>query len=295
MKNFVSNLNRKILIIPIILFTFCFLIGFIGKKHFIPPLTNYETRIHFINVGQGDCTLIENNDFKILIDSGPNTASEKVISYLKKCNINNLDYVISTHPHEDHIGSMDDIINKFKISKFIMPKATSTEIDYINMMKMLKSKNILVETPNNSTTIQLSPDNLLSFLWVGDTSDENINNSSLVIKYINKNISLLLTGDAEEAVESRLLSKNAPIDTTLLKVGHHGSYTSSSKEFLRNVSPSISVISCGMGNDFGHPSKATLKSLDEVNSKILRTDINGNIIIKTNGDSLMINTENHDN
>lgn len=295
MNNFVTNLNRKILIISIILFALCFLLGFISKRNFISPLTDYETRIHFINVGQGDCILIENNNFNILIDSGPNTASDKVISYLKKYKIKNLDYVISTHPHEDHIGSMDDIINKFNISKFIMTKATSTEIDFSNMIKMLKSKNIFVETPNNNTTIQLSPDNSLSFLWTRDTSDENLNNSSMVVKYTNKNISLLLTGDIEEPIESSLLSQNAPIDSTILKVGHHGSNTSSSKEFLRNVSPAISVISCGMGNDFGHPSKTTLKSLHEVNSKILRTDINGHIIIKTNGDSLMINTENNDN
>ncbi|WP_346885741.1 ComEC/Rec2 family competence protein [Clostridium sp. UBA4395] len=250
-----------------------------------------ETRIHFINVGQGDSILIENNNFNILIDSGPNTAKDTLIFYLKKYKIKKLDYLIASHPHEDHIGSMDDIVNKFYIEEFIMPKVLTTDKNFSNLVNALKSKGLTIRNINDNLKIQLSEDNYIDFLWTGDISDDNLNNHSIVIKYTNKNTSFLFTGDMEEEVENILLASKKSLESTVLKVAHHGSKTSSSKGFLSKVNPRIAVISCGMGNDFGHPHKNTLKALENLNSKILRTDINGNIIIKTNNDKLMISTE----
>ncbi len=290
MKKFYKS-NRTLFILSIIFFVSFFLLGYTSKNSINTKLKDSETRIHFINVDQGDSILIENNNFNVLIDSGPNTAKDTLISYLKKYKIKKLDYLIASHPHEDHIGSMDDIVNKFYIEEFIMPKVLSTDKNFSNLVNALKSKGLTIRNINNNLKIQLSEDNYIDFLWTGDISDDNLNNHSIVIKYINKNTSFLFTGDMEEEVENILLSSKKSLESTVLKVAHHGSKTSSSKGFLSKVNPRIAVISCGMGNDFGHPHKNTLKALESLNSKILRTDINGNIIIKTNNDKLMISTE----
>lgn len=290
MKSFFKR-NKTLCILCIIFFVSFFLLGYTSKDNINSKLKYSETRIHFINVGQGDSILIENNNYNILIDSGPNSARDTLISYLKKYKIKKLDYLIASHPHEDHIGSMDNIVNNFYIEEFIMPKILTTDKNFSNLVKALKSKGLTIKNINDNLKIQLSKDNYIDFIWAGDISDDNLNNHSIVIKYVNKNTSFLFTGDIEKEVENILLSSNKSLESTVLKVAHHGSKTSSSKAFLSKVNPRIAVISCGMGNDFGHPHKATLKALENLNSKILRTDINGNIIIKTNGDTLMIFTE----
>lgn len=293
MKKFLKK-NKVIFIPYILLLISLFLLGYIIKNNLDSTLKSSETKIHFINVGQGDAILIENKNFNILIDSGPNNAKDNIISYLKSNEIKKLDYVIASHPHEDHIGSMDDIVNKFDIGEFIMPKILTTDEDLNNLLKSLKSKKLLVKNINNNLKIKLSKDAYIDFLWTGDISDDNLNNHSIVMKYITKNVSFLFTGDMEEEVENILLSSKYPLKSTVLKVAHHGSKTSSSKSFISEIQPQISVISCGMGNDYGHPNKITLDTLKSTNSKILRSDINGNIIIKTNGDNLMIYTQYND-
>ena len=139
MKNFFKR-NSTLFILSIIVFIGFFLLGYISKNNVNPKLKDSETKIHFINVGQGDSILIENNNFNILIDGGPNSTKDTLISYLKKHKIKKLDYVIASHPHEDHIGSMDDIVNKFDIEEFIMPKALTTSKDFSNLIKVLKNK-----------------------------------------------------------------------------------------------------------------------------------------------------------
>lgn len=293
MKKFFKR-NRVLFIPCILLLITLFLLGYVIRGNLASTLKNSQTKIHFINVGQGDAILIENKNFNILIDSGPNSAKDNIISYLKINGIKKLDYVIASHPHEDHIGSMDDIVNKFDIGEFIMPKVLTTDEDLNNLLKALKNKKLLVKNINSNFKIKLSKDAYIDFLWAGDISDDNLNNHSIVMKYITKNISFLFTGDMEEEIENVLLASKNPLKSTVLKVAHHGSKTSSSKAFISEIQPQVSVISCGMGNDYGHPNKIILDTLKSINSKILRSDINGNIIIKTNGDKLMIYTEYND-
>lgn len=254
-----------------------------------------ETLIHFINVGQGDAILLNNKNYNILIDSGSNESSDYLISYLKSFNIKKLNYVIATHPHEDHIGAMDDIINNFHVDTFIAPNITTTDIDFINMVKALNHKNLKINVIEDNLTINLFNDNFLTFLWSGSLPADNINNNSLVLKYINENISFLFTGDIEKEVEAQLQSINQVLlSSDVLKVAHHGSNSSSTLNFLTAVDPNISVITCGIGNSYGHPHKNTLTNLNNINSLVYRTDIQGNVIIKTDGSRLWVNTE-HDN
>lgn len=251
-----------------------------------------ETLVHFINVGQGDAILINNPSFNILIDSGSNNYSDELISYLKSFKINDITYLIATHPHEDHIGSMDDIIKTFNIKNIIAPKVTTDDVDFNNFLKALVEKNLQITLIENNSTINLSNNNSIKFLWSGYITSDNLNNNSIVFKYINNNISFLFTGDMEKEIESKLLYLNSDLlSSNVLKVPHHGSNSSSSIEFLNQINPNISIISCGLGNDYGHPHKNTLANLNKIDSSIYRTDISGNIIIKTDGHKLWINTQ----
>lgn len=267
---------------------------FLGKNliNFNSHFLDNKTFIHFINVGQGDAILINNENYNILIDSGSNDSSDYLTSYLKTFKIKKLDYIIATHPHEDHIGSMGDIINNFHVDNLIAPNISSSDIDFVNMVKALNHKNLKINVIEDSTTINLLNNNYLTFLWSGNIATDNINNNSLVVKYINQDISFLFTGDIEKEVEAQLQSINEPLlDSDILKVAHHGSNSSSTLNFLSAVSPNISIITCGLGNNYGHPHKNTLTNLSNTNSSVYRTDINGNILIKTDGSKLWINTE----
>lgn len=285
-----NNKNRFILFLICIMIYFYFLGASFGNIN--NQYNSSQTLIHYINIGQGDAILITNNDFNILIDGGSNKYEEQLITYLKKQDISIINFVIATHPHEDHIGSMDAIIKNFKINTFIAPAVTTDDIDFINLIKALKSKNLKINIVEDNFTINLGNEHNLTFLWAGNTTFDNINNNSLVLKYTNKDVSFLFTGDIEKEIESRLQYLTPDLmPSTVLKVAHHGSGSSSTMNFLNIVNPSISIITCGIGNDYGHPHKNTLKNLSDINSKIYRTDINGNIIIKTDGTKLWINSE----
>lgn len=292
-KLFIINIKHKFVTLLVLISIIFYFTGYyystLGQR-----FTNNETLIHYIDVGQGDAILIQNKDFNILIDGGPNTSSKFLISYLNSLHIKKLNYIIATHPHEDHIGSLDDIINNFNVNTFIGPKITTPDSDFKSMIEALKNKNLNITTYNQNSVINLSPNNSLSFLWTGSTLDDNINNYSMVVKYNYKDISFLFTGDIEKEIESKLLSSSTNLTSDVLKVAHHGSNSSSTLNFLNKINPLISIISCGMGNDYGHPHKNTLTTLNSINSSIYRTDLNGTIKVKTDGTSIWISTE-HDN
>ncbi|MGL4763243.1 MAG: ComEC/Rec2 family competence protein [Sarcina sp.] len=263
----------------IIKFIFIFLLIFNFQSC---TINNNLLEVHFIDIGQGDSTLIKFNSKILLIDSGPNSSEEKLITYLKKNNVTTIDYLIATHPHEDHIGNIDAILKNFNIKKFFSPKVLYKSKDFTNMISTLNKENLDIVTlnPNLSHDILISEDIHLEIFSPAKTY-ENINNYSPIIKLTYFNNSFLFTGDAEKEAEASVLSSN--IDSDVLKVGHHGSSSSSSMEFLEKVTPSISVISCGIDNSFNHPHKQTLENLEEIQSQIFRTDEDGSIILISDG------------
>ena len=237
-------------------------------------------KVHFINVGQGDSILIQVNNKNLIIDSGPKDNKNNLLKYLNKLNITSFDYVIATHPHEDHIGNMAYLINNYKISNFYAPKVVSTTIAFETMIEALVRKNLKINIIKaNINTIDLGQDTTVEVFSPNLETYENLNNYSPIIKITYKNTSFLFTGDAEKLVENEVLNKN--IKSDVLKVGHHGSSTSSSLDFVKTVSPSISVISVGKYNSYNHPNINTLESLK--NTIIYRTDLNNNIIIESDG------------
>ena len=243
--------------------------------------------VHYINVDQGDSILIQVNNKNLLIDSGPKTHKKSLLKYLKSLGISDLDYVIATHPHDDHIGNMNTIIDNFDIKYFYAPKVYSSTNTFEKMIESLKNKNLkIIPIRRNCNTIFLGPKTSVNiFSPINDIYD-NENNYSPVIKISYGNTSFLFTGDAEKEIENELLALNDDISSDVLKIAHHGSSTSTSDSFLQKVNPKYAVISVGKNNIYGHPDKNTLSKLDKNNIKTLRTDMYGNITIISDGHSL---------
>ena len=245
-----------------------------------------KLQIWFLDVGQADSILIQNGDANMLIDAGNNEDGKKLVSYFQSLGIESFQYVIGTHAHEDHIGGMDDIIDNFDIDTFYMPDAITTTATFESVLDSLEAKNIAFQTPSIDSIFKLG-NATIDVLYVG-TDDSDLNNTSIVLKLTYGNTSILFMGDAEKAVETIIEKKDISAD--VLKVGHHGSNTSSSKTFLEKVNPSYAIISVGTGNSYGHPSNTTIQNLENQNIQIYRTDENGTIIMTSDGTNITFQT-----
>lgn len=243
--------------------------------------------VHYIDVGQGDSILVQVNNKNLLIDAGPKSDKDKLLNYLKSLNIKKLDYIIATHPHEDHIGNMAAIIKKYEVSAFYAPKVESTTKTFETMIDALKSKNLKINVIKKGTdSINLGNNTRVTFFSPTQDSYDNLNNYSPVMKIEYGKTSFLFTGDAEKDIEKKILSNGDDIKSDVLKVGHHGSSTSTSKEFLNKINPSIGVISVGEDNSYGHPNEDTLSTLKENKVLIYRTDKDGTVIFSSDGSTI---------
>lgn len=243
--------------------------------------------VHYIDVGQGDSILIQVNNKNLLIDAGPKSDKTKLLDYLSNLNLEKLDYVIATHPHEDHIGNMADIIDDYTLLAFYAPKVQSTTKTFEQMVEALKRKNLKINVIKKGTdSIDLGKNTKITVLSPTQDSYENLNNYSPVMKIEYGSTSFLFTGDAEKDIETEIISNNEDISSDVLKIGHHGSSTSTSKNFFNKVNPSIGVISVGEDNTYNHPHKETIKLLSESNVTTYRTDKDGTIVISSDGSKI---------
>ena len=235
-------------------------------------------RVYCLDVGQGDSILITNNNKTMLIDASTNEMGSRVVKYLNDLGIKKIDYLVGTHPHEDHIGGLDNVIKNFDIGTIYMPNVVATTKTFEEVIDAISAKKLKVTSPKTGDKFTVG--NAECEVMSIRIDKDDYNNCSIVIKMDFNNVSYLFTGDAEESVES---SRKWPhID--VLKVGHHGSNTSSSKNFLEQIKPEVALISVGQGNTYGHPTQATLKRLSNIGAKIYRTDENGTILLIEKGE-----------
>lgn len=253
--------------------------------------------VHFIDIGQGDCTLIKTDKGNMLIDAGDNGNESTLLNYLEEQNITELEYFVATHPHADHIGGASEIINKLAVKNVIMPRLTEsntpTTQTYENMLYAVKN--------SGAKIIAAAPGKSYSF---GDVSftvlspfeqDDNLNNMSVSLKLSYDKFSFMFTGDAEKEVEEQILKSNADISADVFKLAHHGSSTSNTLDFLEAISPEYAVISCSSDNKYGHPHDEIIESLDSLGIEYYSTYKSGNIIFTFENDKLVVNTVQNEN
>lgn len=244
-----------------------------------------DLKVYFIDVGQADSILITSKDETMLIDAGNNEDGVDVVNFIKEKGITKLSYVIGTHPHEDHIGGLDDVINAFDIENVVLPDITTNTKTFEDVLEAIENKHLEITTPQIGDTFTLGESNCEVKSTIIDKS--NLNLASLVVRLQFGETSFLFMGDAETENEEQTTWEQ----TTVLKVGHHGSNTSSSLKFLEQVKPQIAVIMVGKDNSYGHPNQETLEKLEKMNSKIYRTDEDGTITITSDGTKCKVETE----
>ena len=250
---------------------------------------NSPLKIHFIDVGQGDSTFIELPDGEtVLIDAGDTGKGEKVTDYIYSLGYDSIDHVIATHPHNDHIGGMSVIIDSFTVGNFYMTADRNDTETFTAMLDLLEKNKVEIRNTMAGDIIAVEKDLLLEAVAPKTMTEDDLNNNSIVLKLTYKNNKFLFTGDAEKTEEDSIWTD---IKCDVLKVGHHGSRSSSSPNFLKKVNPGYAVISCGLNNDYGHPDTEVTDRLYVRNIKVFRTDMQGTIIITSDGTDITVNKD----
>ena len=245
--------------------------------------------VHFIDVGQADCILIQNQKQTVLIDAGNYADYKTIYSYLQKQNVRTIDVLVLTHPHEDHIGSAAKIVQSFNIGTVYMTKASPQTRVFKSLREALSSKRIKPLYPKAGDNFSIGE---TAFTFLGPVAKySDLNSMSLVLRADFGANSFLFTGDSTDEAEHDMLNKKVNLESQVLKVAHHGSRDSSSYVFLKAVNPEYSVISTETGNDYGHPHKETLSRLNDVGTTLYRTDKSGTIVATSNGKKITWNTE----
>lgn len=246
-----------------------------------------DLEIHFLDVGQGDCILLMCEGEFMLIDAGDNSEGEKVVDYIEYQNIDELNYIISTHPDADHIGGMDDVLKSVDCGEMIMSDDEKDTKTYQEVVDIIEEKNIKVHVPQADETFELGCSTVTVLGPVAENEDQN--NNSIVIRVTHGNESFLFAGDAETEEMEQICDNNDDIDSDVYKVSHHGSSTGVNKRFLDAVSPEFAVISCAEDNSYGHPHAETLQYLRENNIATFRTDEQGTIVAVSDGEGITWN------
>lgn len=265
-------------------------VAMITEKSNVEPVADGEMFVDFVDVGQGDCTLIRTAEAVILVDAGESGTADTVVSYLKEKEIEKIDCCIATHPHSDHIGALYRVFEEFNVDTVILPDipdefipTTSTYEKFLDGLENVK--NIIPVCAGDEFDF-----GSLNIDILGPVKEyDDLNHMSVVSKVTYGNTSIMLTGDTEIPAETDMLKKKTvDYSAEILKVGHHGSKTSTSEEWLKAVNPQFAVISCGLDNDYGHPHKNIVSRLEKFGVEYYRTDLAGHIQFKSDGNEIIL-------
>lgn len=248
-------------------------------------------QVHFIDVGQGDSILLMQGEHSMLIDAGDNSCGTRVQSYLQANDISILDYVIGTHPDSDHIGGLDVIIYKFDCNHIFMPDCSRDTKTYEEVIASAREKAYEITSPAAGDTFLLGEAQVMVLSPASDGYGEDANNNSIAVKVTFGENSFLFTGDCEEAAENQMMQSGYDLSADVMKAAHHGSDTSNTREFLEAVSPEYFVISCGEGNEYGHPRAEVLNNVRQLGMQVYRTDEQGTIVAVSDGENITWNTQ----
>lgn len=296
------------IIIALILFIFSLVMSFLDKNDIftwndlnnatgtlngpVNPDSNFS--IYYLVVGQGDCTIIKSNESVMMIDTSTQNHSLNIQEALKSLSIRKIDYLIITHQHDDHMGSAKDLIDNYQVDNIIMPKLSE-----INMVTTTSYENLLKSIVNNK--VNAIPATVGESFWLGDATvqilspskqDEDLNNMSVVLKVVYGETSFIFQGDAEKPIEKQLLNSDFDLSADIIKLGHHGSNTSSTDKYLKAVNPKYAIISCGADNSYGHPHDEVIERLKKNNIIFYVTAQAGDITVTSDGKNIDVQTQN---
>jgi competence protein ComEC len=270
---------KKLLVVVSLFLAFCF-----------PAVA--ETTVYFVDVGQGDSTLVQSSGETLVIDTGPPEARAALDAQLQACGVDRIDVLILTHPHEDHDGSFGYLVNSYEIGTLYMPVYADDEEDYGGLLRQAVAQGTQIRHPSVGDQFTVG-DATTSILSAADpvlySDDKNL--WSIVMKIEDCSTSVIVMGDAEDINEYAMIDVGLDLDADILRVGHHGSHTSTSGALLDAVTPDVAVISCGANNPYGHPHRETLDALYDRQITVLRTDIDGTITVTIDNTAYTISTE----
>lgn len=277
-----------------LIFLFIVFIALIAKYYgdfSFASYTDFEGKlvVNFIDVGQGDSILLEfPNGKNMLIDAGESYESDRVQSFIRQMGFSSLDYVIGTHPHTDHIGGLENIISNYNVGEIYLPKVVHTSKTYEDLLTAISERGYKVNNAKAGTLIIDEDGLLVKILSPKNSNYSELNNYSVVIKIVFGNTSFLFMGDAETVVEDEILDE---VNADVVKVGHHGSDTSSSEEFVKSVNAKYAVIMSGFDNQYDLPDKAIVDRWKSNGAEVYNTSENGNVIITSDGRNITVEVE----
>jgi len=271
-----------------VLFSCAFVSVKIPSVAALPPVAEKEVRVHFIDLGQADGILVQSAQNAVLIDGGERKTQDTLVNYLRSAGVTALDYVVATHPHNDHIGGLAKVVRQFDVKNVLMPDAVHTSATFEKLLDAIEKKGLAVTVPSVGDTISAG---IIKFTVLAPGKEfKKLNDMSLVLRMAHGKTPFLFTGDAETASEKEMLNSGLNLKAKVLKAGHHGSQTSTTAGFLNAVRPRIVVVSCGNGNSYKHPHSDFLERAGRPKRRItlLRTDELGTIIITVNRNKIKI-------
>ncbi len=283
----IKNFTITVVVIIVAILGFIFGKDALTNKPTVEPVSGNEVQFHFMDVGQGDAILIRTPDGDMLIDASTAKAKDELLAYLDNLGVKDIEYAVFTHPHEDHIGCADDVLKAYNIKRVILPDVTHTSKTYTDMMDAIEAENCEVIKAEADKTFKVGELKCTILAPIG-TGYKELNDYSIVLRVDYGETSVMLTGDAEVFSENEMIqrygaSAGGMLDCDLIKVGHHGSDTSSGQAFLNAVTPEYGVISVGKGNSYGHPVQEILVRYEAMNVKLHRTDLEGSIVFTSTG------------